>query len=122
MEMSSSRWCLMQPLEHEWPDHCSQVTFDMQDESYGDSTADAEIFDLVWNYRGGDGHVLVAQRKVQYGWEEPWPVWLCECDTIDVLDHKVVMLARHTAKAPDLSAGENAAGASTSNPPQEGAT
>lgn len=78
-------------------DKCSDVSFDMKDEHFGESTADAETFDLVWDYKGGEdtsGHVLVAQMKVQYGWEEPWPIFLCECDKVDISDHHVVMLAR----------------------------
>jgi len=76
-------------------DHCADVTFDMQDEYYGESSADAKTFDLVWDYRGTGGHVLVAQKKVRFGWEEPWPIYLCQCGGVDILDHKVVMLRRH---------------------------
>lgn len=77
-------------------DKCSDVSFEMRDEHYEESTAGAETFDLVWDYKECDdhGHVLVAQELVQFGWEDPWPVYRCECNKVDILDHHVVMLAK----------------------------
>lgn len=42
---------------------CTDVDFDMRDEHYGESAADADLGDLLWNPKGAEGHVLVAEVR-----------------------------------------------------------
>lgn len=55
------RLVVMTPRDE--PTKCSDVTFDMRGEGYGDSACDAELGDLLWNPKGGEGHVLVMEAR-----------------------------------------------------------
>lgn len=79
------------------PDHpgrCADVTFDMADSHFGEAPNNVKFGDLVWQPKGGEGHVISATRMHQEGWEQPWSVPVCECGDVDMLDHHVVVLAR----------------------------
>jgi hypothetical protein len=79
--------------------NCADVTFEMQDEHFEESAADANPGDLLWDFKGADGeqgHVLTDRESEpqQIGWEKPWTMRLCECGKVDLGDHHVVLLAR----------------------------
>lgn len=40
---------------------CADVTWAMRGKDAGMSAADADVGDLLWNPKGGDGHVLVEE-------------------------------------------------------------
>lgn len=42
---------------------CADVTFDMRDEHYGEAEPTADLGDLLWNPKAGDGHVLVREAR-----------------------------------------------------------
>lgn len=44
-----------------WPTTCAAVTFEMADEHYREPGYLAELGDLLWNPKGPEGHVLVAE-------------------------------------------------------------
>jgi hypothetical protein len=91
------------------PSTCAEVRFDMRGGSYGGSITDAEVGDLLYNPKGGDGHVLVAEvqcgaqhngHKVDCGcggWGMracPSTTLICECgEDGSWRDHHYVMLA-----------------------------
>jgi hypothetical protein len=43
------------------PSVCAEVTFEMADEHYREPAWDANLGDLLWNPKAGNGHVLVAE-------------------------------------------------------------
>ena len=46
-----------------WPTNCADVTYDMRDVREGETFHDAEVGDLLWNPKGGDGHLLVEEVR-----------------------------------------------------------
>lgn len=100
-------------VEEAPPKRCADVTFDMRDGTYGQPSYEAELGDLLWNPKAGDGHVLVrearcnASRRREPG-EQPvdcgcggWVgacdamVLVCECGEDDSWrDHHYEMLGR----------------------------
>jgi hypothetical protein len=86
------------------------VTFDMRDAAYGLPASDAQLGDLLWDPKAGDGHVLVAEvacgsthngRTADCGcggWgSRPCPstTLLCECgEDGSYRDHHYEILAR----------------------------
>lgn len=82
----------------------------MRDDSYGQPASDADLGDLLWNPKSGDGHVLVAEvrcgdrhngRSVDCGcggWgTNPCPstTLVCECGQDGSWrDHHYELLAR----------------------------
>ncbi|WCB94450.1 hypothetical protein DSM104299_03187 [Baekduia alba] len=88
-----------------WPTTCAAVQWDMKDESYGQSAVDAEIGDLLWNPKGGKGHVIVAEVPCDGGKHDcgcgghitvgPHTTLLCECGQDDSWrDHHYELLAK----------------------------
>lgn len=90
--------------------HCAEVTWEMRGEDYAESVCGAQIGDLLWNPKMGEGHVLVADvccgsvvdgRRVDCGrggWgTQPCPsmTLVCQCgkDGAD-RDHHYCLLAR----------------------------
>jgi hypothetical protein len=51
----------------EQPRTCAEVTYDMAGEGQGDPAWGAEVGDLLWNPKGGYGHVLVAAVRCGTG-------------------------------------------------------
>jgi len=45
------------------PLRCSDLTFDMQGTGYGEPAYEADLGDLLWNPKAGDGHALVAEAR-----------------------------------------------------------
>lgn len=93
------------------PESCAAVTFDMKGKGYGDPAYDAGVGDLLWNPKGGEGHLLVA--KVQCdggrtadcgcgGWgSQPCPstTLICQCGQDGSWrDHHYCVLARRQAR------------------------
>lgn len=96
------------------PATCAEVTYDMKGEGYGEPSYEAGVGDLLWNPKGGDGHVLVAEvacgsefkgRRVDCGcggWVGPCasPTLVCECgEDGSWRDHHYKILARRTSAA-----------------------
>jgi hypothetical protein len=83
----------------EWPSRCADVRFEMGDDHYEESGASAQPGDLLWDMKGGEGHVLTDRAvSVTEGWTT-YEEQLCECLPYGLLgDHHVVILAR---KPPD---------------------
>jgi hypothetical protein len=100
------------------PETCAAVDFDMADEHYGEPASDANVGDLLWNPKAGEGHVLVAEvgcgagsgeRDEKYGlvdcgcggWlmdRTPHTTLVCECgEDGSWRDHHYTILARHHA-------------------------
>jgi hypothetical protein len=74
---------------------CKDIRYDMQGEGFKESTSDAQIGDLIWDPKMGDGHILVRMSKpFQIGYEQPWTVPECDCGKLDILDHHTYILAR----------------------------
>ena len=104
------------------PSTCAAVTFDMRDEHYGDSAWwTADIGDLLWDPKGGDGHVLVAEvrcgekhngRTVDCGcggWVGPCSALtqVCECgEDGSWRDHHYEILARLSGSSHEDHTGE----------------
>ena len=102
----------------EHPLTCAEVTFDMRDDSYGESIVDAEVGDLLWDFKGAysPGHVLVAEVPCGHehngwkvdcgcgGWgQQPCPSMslICECgQDSSWRDHHYVMLAKRRRGGP----------------------
>lgn len=49
------------------PTSCAEVTYDMAGTGLGDPAYDADVGDLLWNPKGGDGHVLVTEVRCGTG-------------------------------------------------------
>lgn len=80
---------------YEWPTACADVRWREDGVGFRESAADAKIGDLIWQPKGGEGHLLVGHSEpFRYGWEDPWTVPVCECGGLDILDHHVFILAR----------------------------
>lgn len=93
-----------------WPSTCAAVEFDMRDTAYGQPWYDANLGDLLWNPKGGDGHALTAEAKCGEthngkrvdcgcgGWTSrpcTAPTLICECGQDGSWrDHHYEMLAR----------------------------
>lgn len=45
------------------PERCADVTWDMRGHGVGRPVYEANVGDLVWNPKGGEGHVLVAEAR-----------------------------------------------------------
>lgn len=95
----------MNPL----PERCSEVSFDMRDDNYGQPLSEAEVGDLLWNPKGPEGHVLVGELPCDGGrtadcgcggWGmQPCPstTLVCECGEDDSWrDHHYALLAKRT--------------------------
>jgi hypothetical protein len=92
------------------PTTCAAVDWDMRDDSHGTSSIEAEVGDLVWNPKAGEGHVLAIEAPCGSthnglpvdcgcgGWGlNPCPgtSLICECgEDNSSRDHHYVMLAR----------------------------
>lgn len=77
---------------------CSEVKWREDLPGFHESAAEADIGDLVWNPKMGEGHVLVRMGEPQqFGWEEPWSVPECECGQVDMLDHHTFLLGRSSS-------------------------
>lgn len=89
----------------EWPTTCSAVTYDLADEHKGERWYEkTSIGDLLWNPKGGYGHVLARLEPCggKYdcgcgGWlgvcEQS--TWVCECgEDNSWRDHHYKLLAR----------------------------
>lgn len=66
------------------PERCADVTFAMGDGSYGDLRPwDVGVGGLLWNPKGGEGHVLIAEvkcgEKMGVG-QHPDRIANCGCD------------------------------------------
>ncbi len=101
-------------MSDDWnPPHCAAVTFDMRGEDYGAYDYwKADVGDLLWNPKMGDGHVLVADvrcgslvngRRVDCGcggWgSQPCRsmTLVCQCgEDGSWRDHHYVVLARRS--------------------------
>lgn len=59
------------------PQACVAVTWDMRDANYGQPAWDANLGDLLWNPKAGEGHVLVAE--VLCGEERDGRTFDCGC-------------------------------------------
>ncbi len=62
-----------------WPKICAEVSFDLGDGELR-STAGVHIADLLWNPKGGEGHVLI--KEVRCGEPlatGPHPEWKATC-------------------------------------------
>jgi hypothetical protein len=99
------------------PTTCAAVEFDMRDEHYGEPAHDANVGDLLWNPKAGDGHVIVAEVACNAcgprvegekfvdcgcgGWltnPEPHTTLVCECgEDGSWRDHHYEILARASA-------------------------
>lgn len=95
-----------------WPTTCADVTYDMAGEGHGEPSYEAEIGDLVWNPKGGYGHVIVSEVPCAYSkvpWEHgpecgcggwgsglcPSITQVCECgEDNSCRDHHYELLAR----------------------------
>jgi hypothetical protein len=91
---------------------CAEVTFEMRDDSYGRPVYEGDVGDLLWDPKGGEGHILVAKaacgsenrhngRRVNCGcggWgSQPCPclTLICECgEDGSWRDHHYCLLAR----------------------------
>ena len=78
---------------------CEDISWEMQDEHFGESAADARLGDYVWHYKGDDhGHVLTQEVERREGWVT-YTTLECECGEAEVGDHHVVMMARRASDA-----------------------
>ena len=98
-----------------WPTTCAEVTFEMGNLGHERVlTSEAKIGDLLWDAKGGEGHVLVGQAQCQQpmgvgrhpyriadcgcgGWLGLCPALtlVCECgEDSSWRDHHYRMLAR----------------------------
>lgn len=79
---------------------CADVTWEMQDDHFGESAATARLGDLVWHYKGVlGGHVLTREEERTEGWTT-YTTLLCECGEAEAGDHHVVLLARGPESSP----------------------
>ena len=97
----------------DWPTTCAAVTYDMAGEGHGEPSYDADLGDLLWNPKGGYGHVLTHQARCNVsrkrepgepivdcccgGWCGPCDslVDICECgEDNSRRDHHYELLAR----------------------------
>jgi hypothetical protein len=102
----------MQPAPSAHVQKCADVSYDMRGLGAGDSAAYADLGDLLWNPKMGEGHVLVAEvpcnseyngRRVDCGcggWGmRPCPstTLICECGQDGSWrDHHYAVLARRS--------------------------
>lgn len=71
----------MSEQARDWPERCADVTYDMAGTGRGDPEYDADLGDLLWNPKAGEGHVLTRELRCnQTRVREPGePIVDCSC-------------------------------------------
>jgi hypothetical protein len=75
---------------------CEDVTFEMAGKGFECPCEGLEEGDLVWQPKGGEGHVMSDRFvTVDVGWGiAPWSERACECGRYEYEDHHPFILAR----------------------------